>query len=50
MKKECKCKECKCQQIELIDIFDTPEFKDLPLRKKLWLRLKVAFFETISMH
>ncbi len=34
---------------ELEDIFSTPEFKSLPLGKRIWIRLKVAFIQTISM-
>ena len=45
--KKCECKECQC---EMIDIFETKEFKALSWRKRIWIRLKVAFFETISMH
>ena len=30
------------QQLE--DIFETKEFKELPWKKKLWIRFKVAFF------
>ena len=35
-------------QIE--DIFLTPEFKSLPFRKKLWIRIKVAFITFISYY
>jgi hypothetical protein len=48
MKKECNCKDCKCQDV--LDLFDTKEFKSLPRAQRFWIRLKVAFFETISMH
>lgn len=34
---------------EVEDIFLTDEFKSLPWQKRLWLRLKVAFFVTITM-
>lgn len=29
-------------QIE--DIFDTPEFKALPWKKRFWVRVQIAFF------
>lgn len=32
------------------DIFKTEEFKALPWKKRFLLRLKIAFFATISMH
>ena len=31
-------------------MFDTKEFKALPWLKRFWIRLQIAFFETISMH
>jgi len=31
-------------------LFDTKEFKALPRLKRFWIRLRIAFFETISMH
>jgi len=31
------------------DIFLTEEFKSLPFLKRVWIRLKVAFFVTITM-
>jgi hypothetical protein len=31
------------------DIFDSKDFKELPLSKRIWIRLKIAFFETITM-
>lgn len=34
---------------ELEDIFDTEEFKNLPRSKRIWIRLKVAFFQTLTM-
>lgn len=34
---------------ELEDIFDTEEFKSLPRSKRIWIRLKVAFFQTLTM-
>ena len=34
---------------ELEDIFLTEEFKALPWKKRVWIRLKIAFFQTISM-
>lgn len=30
------------------DIFNLPEFKKLPFWNRVWIRLKVAFFTTIS--
>jgi hypothetical protein len=30
-------------------MFLTPEFKALPWRKRTWLRLKVAFIQTLQM-
>jgi len=32
------------------DIFELEEFKKLPFLKRVWIRLKVAFFITISMY
>lgn len=34
-------------QIE--DVFNTEEFKALPFKKRVWMRLKIAFFQTIQM-
>lgn len=34
---------------ELEDIFLTEEFKELPWRKRAWLRFRIAFIQTISM-
>jgi hypothetical protein len=34
--------------MDIYDWFETDEFKSLPLKKRLWIRLKVAFFDTIS--
>ena len=31
------------------DIFKTKEFKSLPLHQRVWLRIKIAFFQTISL-
>lgn len=31
------------------DIFKTDEFKSLPICKRIFIRLKVAFWKTISM-
>jgi len=31
------------------EYFKTKEFKSLSLTKRLWLRVQVAFFETIQM-
>jgi hypothetical protein len=33
---------------ELEDIFETKEFKALPWKQRLWLRIKVAFIQSIS--
>lgn len=33
----------------LEDIFQTAEFKALPWKSRVWLRLKIAFFQTIKM-
>jgi hypothetical protein len=32
------------------DIFELEEFKKLPFWRRVWIRLKVAFFISISMH
>ena len=32
------------------DIFKTKEFKSLPCYKKLLVRLKIAFFETLTTY
>ena len=34
---------------QLEDIFNTEEFKALPFKKRVWLRIKIAFFQTIQM-
>ena len=34
--------------MELEDIFKTKEFKSLPLHKRLWIRVKVAFIAFIQ--
>jgi len=34
---------------ELEDIFNTEEFKSLPWIKRFWIRVKVAFIQTINM-
>jgi hypothetical protein len=34
---------------ELEDIFLTEEFKALPWKKRVGIRFKIAFFQTISM-
>ena len=47
MEKTCNCENCKC---EMVDIFQTKEFKNLSRFQRIWIRLKIAFFETISMH
>jgi hypothetical protein len=33
---------------EAEDLFRTKEFKALPWRKRIWIRLVIAFFATIS--
>ena len=35
--------------IELEDYYKTDEFKSLPRLKRILIRLKIAFFQTISM-
>ena len=35
---------------ELEDIYKTKEFKSLSWRQRMWIRLKVAFIQTLSMH
>lgn len=35
---------------ELEDIFNTKEFKSLSWRQRMWIRLKVAFIQTLGMH
>ena len=35
---------------ELEDIFNTDEFKSLPFWNRVWIRIKVAFIQIISMH
>jgi len=47
MEKTCNCENCKC---EMVDIFQTNELKNLSTFQKIWIRLKIAFVETISMH
>jgi len=32
------------------EYFQTKEFKSLTLRKRIWIRIQVAFFDLISMH
>jgi hypothetical protein len=34
---------------ELEDMFNTKEFKELSWATRFWLRVKVAFFQTIKM-
>ena len=34
---------------QLEDIFETKEFKQLPWKKRLWIRIKVAFFGMLEM-
>jgi hypothetical protein len=31
------------------DIFDTVEFKNMAWKKRVWLRIKIAFIQTINM-
>jgi hypothetical protein len=31
------------------ELFKSKEFKQLPFIHRVWIRLKIAFFETISM-
>ena len=31
------------------EIFESEEFKSLSFRERLWIRIKIAFFETITM-
>lgn len=35
--------------MELEDIFNTEEFKSLPLHKRLWIRIKVAFIGFLEL-
>ncbi len=35
--------------MELEDMFNTEEFKTLPWKSRVWIRIKVAFIQTISM-
>jgi hypothetical protein len=30
-------------------MFNTEEFKELPWKSRVWIRIKVAFIQTISM-
>jgi hypothetical protein len=34
---------------ELEDIFLTKEFKSLPIMQRLWIRIKIALIQTISL-
>jgi len=34
---------------ELEDIFRTKEFKSLPFWNRVWIRVKIAFIQTLSM-
>lgn len=34
---------------QLEDIFDTKEFKSLPWKRKLWVRIQVAFAAMLEM-
>ena len=36
--------------MDAYEYFNTKEFKSLPLKKRIWIRLQVAFFDLISMH
>ena len=31
------------------DIFNSEDFKSLPFRQRVWIRIKIAFFETINI-
>ncbi len=35
---------------ELKDIYKTEEFKSLSWKQRLWIRIKVAFIQTITLH
>lgn len=49
MENSCKCGgECQCMTPQ--EVFESKEFKALKWHQRVWLRLKVAFYETISMH
>ena len=46
----CNCEECQCKKItQPEDIFNTTEFKSLSWKKGFWIRLQIAFFQTIRM-
>jgi hypothetical protein len=34
---------------DLEDLFNTEEFKALPWKSRVWLRMKVAFIQTLRM-
>jgi len=34
---------------EIEDLYLTEEFKSLPRHKRIWFRLKVAFFQSLTM-
>lgn len=34
---------------QLEDIFDTKEFKELPWKRRLWIRIQVAFAAMLEM-
>jgi len=34
---------------ELEDIFRTEEFKSVPVMQRLWIRIKIALIQTISL-
>lgn len=34
---------------QLEDIFETTEFKELPWKKRFWIRIKVAFLGMMEM-
>ena len=36
--------------MDAYEYFQTREFKSLTLRKRIWIRIQVAFFDLISMH
>lgn len=35
---------------ELEDIYKTEEFKSLSWKQRLWIRIKVTFIQTITLH
>jgi hypothetical protein len=48
--KKCNCEYCECKkQNSPEEIFNTEEFKNLPWKKRAWIRIQIAFMQTISM-